>query len=110
MLLTGATGFLGAFLLRELLDRTGVTVWCVVSGAWCGPPRQSRPTSAYAGRSPPIGCGARPSPARSRRPRRPGPAPEPRLGPSPETYDTPARTVEIVYHDGARVNHPEVGR
>ncbi|MEU7790172.1 thioester reductase domain-containing protein [Amycolatopsis sp. NPDC049159] len=32
ILLTGATGFLGAFLLRELLDRTGATVFCLVRG------------------------------------------------------------------------------
>lgn len=30
VLLTGATGFLGAFLLRELLDRTDDDVWCLV--------------------------------------------------------------------------------
>ncbi|HEV7517999.1 MAG TPA: amino acid adenylation domain-containing protein, partial [Thermoanaerobaculia bacterium] len=30
VLLTGATGFVGAFLLRELLDRTAVTVYCLV--------------------------------------------------------------------------------
>ena len=30
VLLTGATGFLGAFLLRELLDRTDAEVWCLV--------------------------------------------------------------------------------
>ncbi|MFF4225167.1 SDR family oxidoreductase [Streptomyces abikoensis] len=40
----------------------------------------------------------------------PGDLDQPRLGLSPETYDTPARTVEIVCHDGARVNHPEVSR
>ncbi|NUU24694.1 MAG: thioester reductase domain-containing protein [Streptomycetaceae bacterium] len=30
VLLTGATGFLGAFLLRELLDRTDADVWCLI--------------------------------------------------------------------------------
>ncbi|MDX3106715.1 thioester reductase domain-containing protein [Nonomuraea angiospora] len=30
VLLTGATGFLGAFLLRELLDRADADVWCLV--------------------------------------------------------------------------------
>ncbi|GAA3815977.1 hypothetical protein GCM10022226_40900 [Sphaerisporangium flaviroseum] len=30
ILLTGATGYLGAFLLKELLDRTDATVWCLV--------------------------------------------------------------------------------
>ncbi|MEV4018296.1 thioester reductase domain-containing protein [Nonomuraea angiospora] len=30
VLLTGATGFLGAFLLRELLDRTDAHVWCLI--------------------------------------------------------------------------------
>jgi thioester reductase-like protein len=32
VLLTGATGFLGAFLLRELLDSTSATVYCLVRG------------------------------------------------------------------------------
>jgi myxalamid-type nonribosomal peptide synthetase MxaA len=32
-LLTGATGFVGAFLLAELLDRTDATVFCLVRGA-----------------------------------------------------------------------------
>lgn len=30
VLLTGATGFLGAFLLREILDRTDADVWCLI--------------------------------------------------------------------------------
>jgi thioester reductase-like protein len=30
VLLTGATGFLGAHLLRELLDATDARVWCLV--------------------------------------------------------------------------------
>lgn len=33
ILLTGATGFLGAFLVRELLDRTDATVFCLIRGA-----------------------------------------------------------------------------
>lgn len=33
VLLTGATGFVGAYLLRELLDRTELTVHCLVRGA-----------------------------------------------------------------------------
>jgi thioester reductase-like protein len=32
VLLTGATGFLGAHLLRELLEETPVEVWCLVRG------------------------------------------------------------------------------
>ncbi|NUR88191.1 MAG: thioester reductase domain-containing protein, partial [Nonomuraea sp.] len=30
VLLTGATGYLGAFLLKELIERTDATVWCLV--------------------------------------------------------------------------------
>ncbi len=30
ILLTGATGYLGAFLVKELVDRTDATVWCLV--------------------------------------------------------------------------------
>ncbi|WP_369027980.1 SDR family oxidoreductase, partial [Nocardia farcinica] len=32
VLLTGATGFLGVHLLRELLDRTDSRIWCLVRG------------------------------------------------------------------------------
>lgn len=32
ILMTGATGFLGAYLLRELLDSTTASVWCLVRG------------------------------------------------------------------------------
>jgi thioester reductase-like protein len=32
ILLTGATGYLGAFLLKELVERTDATVWCLVRG------------------------------------------------------------------------------
>lgn len=30
VLLTGATGYLGAFLIKELIERTDATIWCVV--------------------------------------------------------------------------------
>jgi amino acid adenylation domain-containing protein/thioester reductase-like protein len=30
ILLTGATGYLGAFLLKELVERTDATIWCLV--------------------------------------------------------------------------------
>jgi thioester reductase-like protein len=33
ILLTGATGFVGGFLLHELLERTGATVYCLARGA-----------------------------------------------------------------------------
>jgi thioester reductase-like protein len=32
ILLTGATGFLGAYLLRDLLDMTDAEIWCLVRG------------------------------------------------------------------------------
>ena len=33
VLLTGATGFLGAYLLRDLLDETDAEIWCLVRGS-----------------------------------------------------------------------------
>jgi amino acid adenylation domain-containing protein/thioester reductase-like protein len=36
ILLTGATGYLGAFLLKELIERTGATVWCLVRAGSAG--------------------------------------------------------------------------
>ncbi|GCD98561.1 type I polyketide synthase [Embleya hyalina] len=99
--LTGATGFVGAFLLRDLMRETGATVHCLVRGAdeatalerlranlsWYGiwdeidPDRLSVVTGDLA---------------------------EPRFGLDAERYERLAREVDVVYHAGATVNwlHP----
>ncbi|MEU5959413.1 thioester reductase domain-containing protein [Streptomyces sp. NPDC047525] len=101
ILLTGATGFLGAFLLRDLLRKTDATVHCLVRGT-DGEDALARLRSnmewyrvwdaAYESRlAIHVGDLARP-----------------RLGLSDDEFDTLARTVDVVYHNGAHVHwlHP----
>ncbi|MFH9299430.1 thioester reductase domain-containing protein, partial [Streptomyces sp. NPDC017520] len=101
VLLTGATGFLGAFLLRDLMRTTTATIHCLVRGAdraealarlranmewyrlW-GEVDESRLSLVL------------------------GDLAEERLGLTEEDFDALARTVDAVYHNGARVHwlHP----
>ncbi|WP_084522603.1 thioester reductase domain-containing protein [Nocardia inohanensis] len=100
VLLTGATGFLGAYLVHELVSRLGVRVRCLVRA---------------------------PSPAMARRRveealRRhrlwsesimrsvevvPGDLAMPRLGLTLAEYERLAATTDAIVHNGARVNHAE---
>ena len=52
--LTGATGFLGSFLLHELLEQTQAEIYCLVRAANLRKVRRSS-----TGRSPPMGSGAK---------------------------------------------------
>ncbi|MFJ4617369.1 amino acid adenylation domain-containing protein [Streptomyces sp. NPDC088812] len=97
ILLTGATGFLGAFLLRDLLERTHATVHCLVRAddtaaahkrlrrtleryqLWCG---------RYAARIQPLV----------------GDLGLPRLGLDQLTFDHLARSIDAIFHSGAAVN------
>ncbi|MFE5619677.1 thioester reductase domain-containing protein, partial [Streptomyces sp. NPDC056524] len=101
VLLTGATGFLGAFLLRDLMRSTGARVHCLVRG---DDPAQARARlrenleryqvwdAVDADRLSVIV----------------GDLAEPRLGLSDEDFDRLAETVDVVYHNGAQVHwlHP----
>ncbi len=98
ILLTGATGFLGAHLLRELLDTTDARVWCVVraESAEAGSDRIRRALTRFrlwdrdsADRIVAV----------------PGDIAAPRLGLSAADYERVAAMVEVIYHNGARVNH-----
>ncbi|KPH97142.1 amino acid adenylation domain protein [Actinobacteria bacterium OK074] len=100
VLLTGATGFVGSFILREVLERTSAEVYCLV--------RADSPAEALARlrRSQErYGLwddrfGARIVPV-------PGDLAEPLLGLGAHRFDDLARRVDAVYHNGARVNHME---
>ncbi|WST72283.1 thioester reductase domain-containing protein [Streptomyces uncialis] len=97
VLLTGATGFLGAYLLRDLMRTTGATVRCLVRAAdgtaglerlrsnleWYGLLDQIDPARL----SVVVGDLALPG-----------------LGLAPGLFDELARTVDSVYHAGAAVN------
>jgi len=97
VLLTGATGFLGAFLLRDLIHQTGATVHCLVraADAESGLARLKDNLEGYglwedsfAGRVAVV----------------PGDLAAPLLGLSEETFHHLAATLDAIYHNGAMVN------
>ncbi|MFD6989612.1 amino acid adenylation domain-containing protein [Streptomyces sp. NPDC059943] len=97
VLLTGATGFLGAFLLRELLRRTDATVHCLVRGS-------DRPNAEKRLRSARESYGLTDPSTEHRVTVVTGDLARPRLGLSAADFDRLARTVDAVYHAGAAVN------
>jgi thioester reductase-like protein len=95
--LTGATGFLGAFLLNELLQRTDATVHCMVRCADLedGRRRIHHNLATYV----PGG-----DHRRSRIIPVAGDLSQPLLGLSPELFDLLASEIDTIYHNGAAVN------
>ena len=95
--LTGVTGYLGAFLARELIDRTDATIWCLVRAA-----------------SPEDGMGRiretmrryliwdEESEARLRAV--PGDLAAPLFGLAADEFAGLAGTVDVIFHSGALVN------
>jgi nonribosomal peptide synthetase MxcG len=96
LLLTGATGFLGAFLLRELLDRTNLRVHCLVRG---NSPAERIRSALRRYRLSEDGL--------DRVVAVPGDLARPALGLAPEVFLRLAADVDAVLHNGARVNHFE---
>lgn len=101
VLLTGATGFLGAYLLHETLAQTNATVYCLVRAKDTASAQQriqknldhfSLWQPALAHRIVPV----------------PGNLSKPQLGLSTDQFQYLADTVDIIYHNGAMVNfmHP----
>ncbi|WUS41582.1 amino acid adenylation domain-containing protein [Kitasatospora sp. NBC_01250] len=97
LLLTGATGFLGAFLLRELLDRTGADIHCLVRAEdeAAALRRIRRNLTEY---------GLWNEFSRRRIVPVPGDLTQPLLGLGRERFEQLARLVDAVYHNGARVS------
>ncbi|WP_437675479.1 amino acid adenylation domain-containing protein [Sorangium sp. So ce131] len=96
--LTGATGFLGAFLVRELLSRTGATIHCLVRApdAGRGLTRIRRSLEAYSLWDPALGA---------RIVAVPGDLGKPLLGLTPAGFDALAERIDAIYHAGAEVNY-----
>ncbi|MGW3645678.1 non-ribosomal peptide synthetase [Streptomyces sp. NPDC000878] len=98
--LTGATGFLGGYLLRELLASTDATVHCLVraDGDGRAMARLQKNTSHY----------FQDDLERYREEGRiravPGDLAEPRLGLTKEEFDRLARMVDVIHHPGGLVN------
>ncbi|XYI02142.1 amino acid adenylation domain-containing protein [Sorangium sp. So ce1128] len=96
--LTGATGFLGAFLVRELLAQTSATVHCLVRApdAAQGFSRIRASLEAYSLWDPA---------ASARIVAVPGDLTEPLLGLTPAGFGALAERIDAIYHSGAEVNY-----
>jgi thioester reductase-like protein len=97
ILLTGATGYLGAFLLHELLERTAADIYCLVRAGniQAGMQRIQKNLESYqlwhnalSDRIIPI-CGD---------------LAQPSLGLAPDQFDRLAHQIDVVYHNGAVLN------
>ncbi|WP_131732593.1 non-ribosomal peptide synthetase [Actinomadura formosensis] len=99
VLLTGATGFLGAFLLHELLERTTAEVWCLVRAATPGEARERihRALRRYRLTDAPA--------APNRIIAVPGDLERPRLGLDEPAFERMAEQIDVIVHNGATVNH-----
>ncbi|WP_444545653.1 type I polyketide synthase [Streptomyces termitum] len=97
VLLTGATGFLGAFLLRDLMRTTTATVHCLVRGAdEAEALKRLRANMEWYRLWDEVD--------ESRLSLVLGDLAEERLGLTEERFDELAREVDVVYHNGARVH------
>src|SRR5262249_24958804 len=95
--LTGVTGFLGAFLLRELLDQTQAYVYCLVRAK---DEMESRSRIEKVLKSYSLweeSFGSRIVPV-------PGDLAKPLLGLSFEAFQDLANRIDVIYHNGALVN------
>ncbi|MGW0324744.1 thioester reductase domain-containing protein [Nocardia sp. NPDC003183] len=99
-LLTGATGFVGIHLLRELLDRTDSRVWCLVRAQDADDVLRRLATTLQRYGLGTEGLADRVVPL-------PGDLAAPRFGLAADTWAELAARIEVIYHNGARVNHLE---
>ncbi|MGW0786369.1 thioester reductase domain-containing protein, partial [Streptomyces sp. NPDC002913] len=97
VLLTGATGFLGAFLLRDLMRTTTARIHCLVRGA-------DQDEALTRLRANMEWYRLWDEVDESRLSLVPGDLEEERLGLTEDGFDALARTVDAVYHNGARVH------
>ncbi len=97
ILLTGATGFLGAFLLAELLEQTSADIYCLVrsSDHAAASARIQQTLQGYG-----LGHAA---PSERIKPL-PGDLSRPLLGLSEVEFAALAATIDSIYHNGATVN------
>lgn len=97
VLLTGATGFVGGFLLQELLSQTSAKVYCLVRSPNAA--EAQRKLENHLER-----CQVPWERYRDRIVALPGDLAQPRLGLTPEQYQTLAEQLDTIYHNGAYVN------
>ncbi|MGD1862584.1 MAG: thioester reductase domain-containing protein [Leptolyngbyaceae cyanobacterium] len=98
ILLTGATGFLGAFLLEALLHQTTTQIVCLVRAESAAAAWQRLQTSL-------AGYGIWQEDFQSRLTIQPGDLAQPRLGLSDPDWRSLAASIDAIYHNGAGVHH-----
>ncbi|MBE9178530.1 amino acid adenylation domain-containing protein [Oculatella sp. LEGE 06141] len=98
VLLTGATGFLGVFLLHELLQQSSAIIYCLVraTNVESGQQKLDKALNAY---------GLEGDRHSSRIIPIIGDLSQPRLGLSTAQFNALADQIDVIYHNGATVNH-----
>ena len=96
VLLTGATGFVGAFLLQSLLKRSSATICCLVRASGVSEAGQRIRDNARKH--------SLPDPSEERLLPVPGDLAQPNLGLDPQRFADLAERVDCIYHCGAVVN------
>ncbi|PHH74618.1 hypothetical protein CDD82_4861 [Ophiocordyceps australis] len=102
VLLTGTTGYLGAFLLKTLIDKTSAHILCLVR--FTEPSQDSRPAGLARIRKNLVDLGLWQDCMLDRIDVVPGNLARNRLGLSPEAFDALAARVQVIIHAGAAVN------
>jgi len=102
ILLTGTTGFLGAFLLSDLLESTSAHVVCLVR--FSDPSETDHPQGVARLRKNLLDLGLWHDSILDRIEVLPGNLAEDRLGLSPDVFDDLATRIDVVIHAGATVN------
>lgn len=102
ILLTGSTGYLGAFLLKSILETTSAHVLCLVR--FTEPTDDCRPAGMARVRKNLIDLGIWDDSILDRMEILPGNLARKRLGLSPESFDELAGRVQVIVHAAATVN------
>lgn len=102
ILLTGATGFLGAFLLSHLLEATSATIICLVRGSEVSD--EERPSCTARLRRNLVDHGLWQDSIMERVEILPGDLPRTRLGWSEQKFTDLAKRVQVIIHAAAQVN------
>ncbi len=95
--MTGSTGFIGSFLLHEILQTTTATVYCLLRGDDAAQARQKLVTALER-------CGSLPRESYSKIIPVLGDLSQPKLGLGDAEFNQLAETVDVIYHSAASVN------
>uniref|UniRef100_UPI003D7526F9 thioester reductase domain-containing protein n=1 Tax=Nocardia lijiangensis TaxID=299618 RepID=UPI003D7526F9 len=97
-LLTGSSGFLGTYLLSELIEQTDAQIWCLVRAG-------SEESAAREIVASMLRYGLWKPSMRDRIVAIPGDLTLPRLALDPEVYDAVCAQTDVIIHCGAQINH-----